>query len=130
MYNAVFAGSNKAITFGDIDDESDSTNYDYSFFHLTFVLASFNIASVITNWGSLDNYRQTFSNISLSGTTYEVVDRGVYSMWIKMATSWVCTLLYIWTLIGKRKGKGIDRWVYYREIIDKRFVSLSSYSDA
>ena len=51
VFTAVSNGSGDIISGRDSteDDETEGTAYNYSFFHLVFVLASFYIASVLTN---------------------------------------------------------------------------------
>jgi hypothetical protein len=75
---------------GDVDDESEETAYSYSIFHLVFVMASFYMAMVLSNWGivnELDN-----SEI--------VIQQGYGAMWVKISMSWFCIVLYIWTLVA------------------------------
>jgi hypothetical protein len=69
------------------DDESDGVAYSYSFFHFMFLLASLYIMMTLTHW-----YKPTsdFKNM----TTNEP------AMWVKISSSWVCLLLYAWTLVA------------------------------
>ncbi|XP_044173914.1 probable serine incorporator [Acropora millepora] len=71
-----------------IDDEKDQVVYSYSFYHFILVLTSLYIMMTLTNW-----YRPSFNNIfSLQGSSG--------AMWIKIASSWIGLLAYIWTLMA------------------------------
>lgn len=72
------------------DDEEDGVNYNWSFFHLTFMMAAFYLMMVITDW----------ANIRDGHTANSKVGNGLASVWIQLASSWVVGLLYIWTLIA------------------------------
>ncbi|KAI8806866.1 serine incorporator/TMS membrane protein [Cladochytrium replicatum] len=74
-----------------IDDETDGTVYDYSAFHFVFLLASFYMGSVITNWAQVG---------AGQGNDQFTVDRGFGSMWVKVVATWISSLLYIWTLFA------------------------------
>ncbi|KAJ3044181.1 Membrane protein tms1 [Rhizophlyctis rosea] len=101
-YAAISSGSSGEVVFGGGgyidaeggDDEKDSVVYNYSFFHFAFLLAAFYMASVLTNW---DKFVQEGSSTQQATWT---MDKGVGGMWVKVATSWVDTLLYLWTLIA------------------------------
>ena len=69
------------------DDEAKSTKYNYAFFHVTFALAACYIAMMITSWGTI-----TVASKSLS------VNESMTSVWTRFISSWVCQLLYLWTL--------------------------------
>ncbi|KAK9810887.1 hypothetical protein WJX73_005440 [Symbiochloris irregularis] len=69
-------------------DDSDRLPYRLDFFHLAYMLASAYLAMLFTGW-SLNNVPGYFS-----------VDDGWASVWVKMASQWMCALLYGWTLIA------------------------------
>ena len=77
----------------DDDEPSDEepVGYNFSIFHLIFVLGSFYLAMVLTNW-------QLFSVGHENGNAQ--VDTGVGPVWVKIATSWVSLLIYLWTMIA------------------------------
>eukprot|EP01090_Pellita_catalonica_P000751 TRINITY_DN10524_c0_g1_i1.p1 TRINITY_DN10524_c0_g1~~TRINITY_DN10524_c0_g1_i1.p1 ORF type:complete len:228 (-),score=29.66 TRINITY_DN10524_c0_g1_i1:32-715(-) len=81
-------------------DERDGVKYNYTFFHLTFVVASMYISMLVTNWKFL-------SDSGNDSSDYEV-DYGVTSVWVKFASSWLVLLLYIWTLIAPAILKNRD----------------------
>jgi hypothetical protein len=73
------------------DDEKEATAYNYTFFHLTFAMAAMYLGLVLTNW-------QTISGAE--DAKHIVVDQGMFSVWVKMISSWLVILLYFWTLIA------------------------------
>jgi len=71
-----------------VDDEEGAVAYSYSFFHFMMVLATLYIMMTITNW-----YKPSGSNLnSLSSS--------VAAFWVKISSSWLCFLLYAWTLLA------------------------------
>ncbi|XP_053303967.1 serine incorporator 5 [Spea bombifrons] len=79
-------------------DEESSTVYSYCYFHLVFFLGTFYMMMTVTNWFHYDD------------AEIEKLFSGSWSpFWIKMASCWVCILVYLWTLLapvccGHRKG--------------------------
>ncbi|XP_005392529.1 PREDICTED: serine incorporator 3 [Chinchilla lanigera] len=71
-----------------VDNEKEGVQYSYSFCHLMFGLASLYLMMTLTNWYSPDATFQTKE----SSTSPAV--------WVKISSSWVCLLLYVWTLIA------------------------------
>lgn len=70
------------------DDEQDRVAYSYSFYHFMLFLASLYIMMTLTNW-----YKPQSSNLH-NLTNSEA------AVWIKICSSWMGLLLYIWTLIA------------------------------
>ncbi|KAI5622913.1 serine incorporator 1-like, partial [Silurus asotus] len=70
-----------------IDNEGESVQYSYSCFHFQLCLASFYIMMTLTNWYIPD---VDYSNIAQK--------RG--AVWVKIASSWTCLVLYVMTLIN------------------------------
>lgn len=68
------------------DDEKENVAYNYSFFHLMLFLASLYIMMVLTHW-----YKPS-SNFSMSSNEP--------AMWVKIASSWTCIVLYTWTIVA------------------------------
>jgi hypothetical protein len=73
------------------DDEEGKVTYNYTFFHITFMLGAMYVFMLITDW-------QTISGIA-HGDDFKV-DHGYVAVWVKLATSWLATALYIWTLVA------------------------------
>lgn len=70
------------------DDEQDQVAYSYSFYHFMLFLASLYIMMTLTNW-----YKPESSNLN-NLTNSEA------AVWIKITSSWMGLLVYIWTLIA------------------------------
>ncbi|KAI8320014.1 putative membrane protein TMS1 [Martensiomyces pterosporus] len=71
------------------DDERFGVQYSYTFFHFVFCLASMYAAMLLTNWNSID-----------SNDSVIIIGRSKSAVWVKVVTSWLCILLYSWTLVG------------------------------
>lgn len=71
------------------DDESEETKYSYCFFHFIMCLASMYTTMCLTNW--IDPTSSPRSDMFYGNTT---------AFWFKVASSWICILLYIWTLVA------------------------------
>ncbi|XP_055339826.1 probable serine incorporator isoform X2 [Paramacrobiotus metropolitanus] len=72
------------------DDEEDQVTYSYSFFHMMMLLGTLYVMMTITNWLNPESAGQGVENIAISKP----------SAWVKISSSWVCVLLYVWTLIA------------------------------
>lgn len=69
------------------DDEEDGVTYSYSFFHLMLFLATLYIMMTVTQWNIPSSDLKTLEN------TWPAV-------WVTIVSSWVCFLLYAWTLFA------------------------------
>lgn len=70
------------------DDEASQVAYSYSFFHFTFVLASLYIMMMLTNWYTPE------------GAEFKKLSRNWATVWVRISSSWVCVLIFVWTLIA------------------------------
>lgn len=70
-----------------VDSESETVNYSYSFFHFCLLLASLYIMMTLTNWYS-------------PSTDYSTMTTSWTAVWVKISSSWVGLLLYLWTLVA------------------------------
>ncbi|KAG9355077.1 hypothetical protein JZ751_001790 [Albula glossodonta] len=70
-------------------DEREGTVYSYSYFHFVFFLGSLYVMMTVTNWFHYD-----------SADIDKLLDGSWSVFWIKMASCWVCLLLYMWTLVA------------------------------
>jgi len=76
------------------EDPEGPVAYNYSFFHFTFLLATLYLGMVLTNW-------QSISIVTGDGVDDTIlVDQGMSAVWVKMVSSWVTLLLFIWTMIA------------------------------
>ncbi|XP_068118981.1 serine incorporator 3 [Hyperolius riggenbachi] len=70
-----------------LDNEKDGVQYVYSFFHFMLCLASLYVMMTLTNWYSPDADLKTITS-------------KWPAVWVKMSSSWLCLVLYTWTLIA------------------------------
>ncbi|NWQ81701.1 SERC3 protein, partial [Columbina picui] len=69
------------------DNEKDGVQYSYTFFHFMLFLASLYIMMTLTNWYSPD-------------ADFKTMTSKWPAVWVKITSSWVCLLLYLWTLVA------------------------------
>ncbi|KAM9249504.1 serine incorporator 3 isoform 2-T2 [Dugong dugon] len=70
-----------------VDNEKEGVQYSYSFFHLMLCLASLYIMMTLTRWYSPD-------------AEFQSMISKWPAVWVKISSSWVCILLYAWTLVA------------------------------
>ncbi|XP_072561808.1 serine incorporator 1-like isoform X1 [Paramormyrops kingsleyae] len=70
-----------------VDNEEDTVAYSYSFFHFSLFLASLYIMMTLTNWYQPD-------------TDYQAMQSTMPALWVKISSSWLGLLLYLWTLVA------------------------------
>lgn len=73
-----------------VDNEQDGCLYNWSIFHFTFALASLYMMMILTDWAVIKDGNQATVHVG----------RGNSSVWIKIVSGWLCSLLYIWSLIA------------------------------
>uniref|UniRef100_A0A182NRK6 Serine incorporator 1 n=1 Tax=Anopheles dirus TaxID=7168 RepID=A0A182NRK6_9DIPT len=69
------------------DNEEDAVAYNWSLFHIVFITATLYVMMTLTNW-----YQP---NSSL-----DTLNANAASMWVKVVSSWMCVVLYGWTLVA------------------------------
>ena len=69
--------------------ESEDVAYSYSFFHFVLFLASLHVMMVMTNWHSPDE-----------NVDFKKMIKNWAAVWVQMASSYICCLVYIWTLVA------------------------------
>jgi len=85
------------------DNEEEGVAYSYSFFHFMFMLASLYIMMTLTHWYKPESQSDTTAD---GKPSMLIVNEP--SMWVKISSSWVCILLYGWTLIAPIVLSGRD----------------------
>lgn len=70
-----------------LDNEKDGVKYSYAAFHFMLCLASLYIMLTLTNW---------YSPVA----EFQSVTSKWPVVWVKMASSWVCLAVYVWTLVA------------------------------
>jgi len=73
------------------DDERSSTQYNYTLFHVIFLLATCWVATLLT---------MNFEEESNKTGDFVPVGRTYWASWVKIVSSWVCYALYAWTLVA------------------------------
>jgi len=75
------------------DNEEERVEYSYTYFHFTFFLASLYLTMVLTNWAlpTGENEKNHYD--------YNI-DQGMTSTWVKVVSSWLTIIMYIWTLLA------------------------------
>ena len=74
---------------GGKDDERSSTQYNYSLFHLIFLLATTWVATLLT------------MNVDKDKTgDFVPVGRTYWASWVKIISAWVCYVIYTWSLVA------------------------------
>jgi serine incorporator 1/3 len=71
------------------DDERQGTQYNYSLFHVIFLMATCWVATLLTQ--KMDP--ESSSDFSPVGRTY-------WASWIKIISAWLCYAIYSWTLVA------------------------------
>jgi small-conductance mechanosensitive channel len=77
------------------DNEEEGVSYSYSFYHFMLFLASLYVMMTLTNWFSPSSDVKSF-NANMS------------SVWVKISSSWLSIILYVWTLIAPAVLVGRD----------------------
>ncbi|XP_054461919.1 serine incorporator 2 [Anoplopoma fimbria] len=70
-----------------VDNEEEGVTYSYSFFHLCLCLASLYIMMTLTNWYMPDD-------------DYQTMQSTMPAVWVKISSSWIGLLIYLWTLVA------------------------------
>jgi len=78
----------------DKETNDDSVSYSYSYFHFTFFLAALYLTMLLTNWLLPISSEDADKNSTIS------VDQGEVSVWVKIVSSWLTCLLYMWTIVA------------------------------
>ena len=72
------------------DDERNATQYNYSIFHIIFLLGTMWVATLLTmNVGDAARHGD-----------FVPVGRTYWASWVKIVSSWVCYGIYVWSLVA------------------------------
>ncbi|KAI5990223.1 TMS membrane protein tumor differentially expressed protein [Pisolithus albus] len=77
-----------------IDDERTGTRYNYSWFHVIFAIGAMYVAMLLTDWNVVSQEQGNDSDQIVR------IGQSHVAMWMRIVSSWVCMLLYIWSLIA------------------------------
>lgn len=73
------------------NEDEESEDYSRSFFHFIFLLSALQLAILMNRWRAPE--------MDLTEKLLKIVDLNI-SFYVKLSTSWVITLLYIWTIFA------------------------------
>ncbi|KWU41147.1 putative membrane protein [Rhodotorula sp. JG-1b] len=79
------------------DDERSGTRYNYSFFHVIFVLATMYTACLLTNWSVVSPVTDMDPGQGDDGQPMRI-GRSHVAFWMRVISSWVSQALYAWSL--------------------------------
>lgn len=74
------------------DDERTGTKYNYAWFHIIFVLGCMYVGMLLTDW--------QFFKTAANSDDGIYIGRSLTSMWMRIISSWLCILLYVWSLVA------------------------------
>jgi len=77
------------------DDERSGTRYNYSWFHFIFAIGMMYVAMLLTDWNVVS---KTVSPSDSDKVVY--IGRSEIAMWMRVISSWVCIILYSWSLLA------------------------------
>jgi hypothetical protein len=85
----------------------------YWHYYLVMLLMAIYISMMLTNWGTSTTLQVMPANGTAAEAAEAQMEPGTYnaslaSAWIQMATSWICSILYLWTLIAPKLCPGRD----------------------
>jgi hypothetical protein len=79
------------------DDELSGTRYNYSWFHVIFILGAMYVAMLLTDWNVVSN-KPISGPVDPDADVY--IGRSETAMWMRVVSSWVCMFLYAWSLLA------------------------------
>lgn len=77
------------------DDEKTGTRYNYSWFHIIFAGGAMYVAMLLTDWNVVS---KNPINGPADPNEGVYIGRSEVAMWMRVVSSWVCMLLYMWSL--------------------------------
>jgi len=85
------------------DDERHGTQYNYTLFHVIFMLATCWVASLlVSSVAASENNGGSDANMLDDEVRKDLVavGRTYWASWVKIFSAWVCYAIYIWSLIA------------------------------
>ncbi|KAF9234123.1 serine incorporator/TMS membrane protein [Melanogaster broomeanus] len=77
------------------DDERSGTRYNYAWFHVIFAIAAMYVAMLLTDWNIVSTEQGAVDSEEIV-----YIGRSETAMWMRVVSSWVCMLLYTWSLLA------------------------------
>jgi len=71
-------------------NSKEPLDYNLSRYHLIFAMGAMYISMLMTDWSTVYNLAEDNAQI----------DSGLAAFWVKVVSSWMCAILFIWTLSG------------------------------
>jgi len=90
LVNKIDEKKEEEPTTADIDDEKETTSYNYTLYHLVFAFGAMYVGMLLTSWAMIDE----------SNDTSPVVDNGLVSFLVKLISSYLTIALYSWTVVA------------------------------
>ncbi|KAK4688671.1 serine incorporator 1, partial [Tremellales sp. Uapishka_1] len=98
----------EAVTGEERDDERGGTKYNYSWFHIIFVMASMYVAGLLTDWAiiSTSPVAHPTEPLPITPSIMTIYEPDVYigrsetTMWMRIISSWLCYGIYAWSLVA------------------------------
>nr|XP_007878899.1 uncharacterized protein PFL1_03193 [Pseudozyma flocculosa PF-1]EPQ29438.1 hypothetical protein PFL1_03193 [Pseudozyma flocculosa PF-1]SPO37962.1 related to TMS1 protein [Pseudozyma flocculosa] len=81
------------------DDERQGTRYNYAFFHFVFAIAACYTAMLLTDWRFV-RLGGPSPDPSEDGAPIAYIGRSSTAMWMRVVSSWLCIVIYIWSLVA------------------------------
>jgi len=88
-----FDDEDDEISGEDRDDEKTITRYNYSWFHVIFMMGAMYVAMLLTDWNVM-------KAVTTESSENIYIGRSQVAMWIRVISSWICMLLYMWSLLA------------------------------
>jgi len=79
------------------DDERSGLRYNYSWFHIIFAMAAMYVAMLLTDWNIVS---KTPISGPVDSDSNVYIGRSEVAMWMRVVSSWVCMVLYMWSLLA------------------------------
>jgi len=86
------------VTGDERDDERSGTRYNYSWFHVIFAIGAMYVAMLLTDWNVVKTSPMPGTPANSDDDVF--IGRSEVAMWMRVVSSWVCMLLYIWSLLA------------------------------